>query len=603
MSVILPLRLDWEPCYRTDAELFPGARIRVPFAHGDYVGVVHRTGVEPEVDISRIQAVTDTDTGLSPVSAEELRFWEFLSDYYLCTIGEVYKLASPLIRLRSEQRAVNAAIRSDERERTAREHMRERLRSRVEKLSERLERKKAELERREQLERNGHKRISRDVSESLRAEIISAEAKLSAARRSLAMISEETDNEPVSEPQPVIAKPAAGRTRLITGPGRFERYVKEARGILAQGLDVLLLVPEIAESELLVKRLAIEFPTEILSCTSKETPARRRKAAEALRSGSGPHLVIGTRAGLFLPFSRLGMVIVENEQDTSYKQTEPAPRYNARDAALMLARIHGAQSLLGAASPSLESLFNSLAGKYERLEEDPFPQAEMIIIDVNDERRKNGMRGSVSVKLIERVRTAKGSVAFIRGWEKLAELQNEIRQLFPDTETAILTYNEAKHTDLSQFALVALVQADFLLGRNDFRCDERALQTLSLLREQTCGNLVVQTAKSSHQLYSLQDAGALLAERKAFGLPPFSRLVDVIFTDKNTSRLEAMSSRLKKELQPLMEMPERESLTLRYAFQSSATLSCGKQSLKELVRNLEKDEKYTGHIIIDVDPI
>lgn len=602
VSVILPLRLTWEPCYKTEAQLPVGTRVKVRFAHGEYVGVVHRTDVKPEVDASKVQEISCVDTGLAPVSAEELRLWEFIADYYLCTIGEVYKLASPLLKLRSEEAAVSAARRGEERAEATRIRMLNSLRSRVDRLEGRLDRKKAEIEKREQKGKESKRKTSLNVTETLKEEVVTLAAGLADARAAIARLSEEPARKTVLESATPVVKPDSGRTRLITGPGRYDFYCEQAGHTLSQGLDVLILVPEIAESEILERHLSKTFPTEILTCTSKATPAQRRKAAEKLKNGDRPYIVIGTRAALFLPFRKLGLVIVENEQELSYKQTEPSPRYNARDVALVLARIHGAGSILGAASPSLESLYNCLKGKYERIAGVPARQAGLTIIDICEERRKRGMRGFFSIKLIEEVRKAEGPTAFIRGWEKADDIQEEIEEYLPDTETAVLTYNEAKHTDLSHFAIVALIQADFLLGRNDFRCDERALQALSLLKEQPCDSLIVQTARSGHQLFSLEGAENLLLERKDFNMPPFSRIVDVTFHDSNSERMAVMSTRLKNKINPAMEIADRDSLTLRYIFPHSPELSSDKRNLLRAVQCLEHEARYSGHIIIDVDP-
>ena len=119
-------------------------------------------------------------------------------------------------------------------------------------------------------------------------------------------------------------------------------------------------------------------------------------------------MVLGTRSSLFLPHNRLGLVIVDEEHDSSYKQDSPAPRYNGRDSAIMLAAIHGSNVILGSATPSLESLFNVKYGKFEavRLEKRFYSSedAEIELIDTIAERKKNGMKGVFSLKLIKEIR-------------------------------------------------------------------------------------------------------------------------------------------------------------------------------------------------------
>lgn len=120
--------------------------------------------------------------------------------------------------------------------------------------------------------------------------------------------------------------------------------------------------------------------------------------------------MLGTRSSIFLPYHDLGLIIVDEEHDTSYKQDAPAPRYNGRDTALMLARIYGAEIILGTATPSLESLYNCRIGRMKKVD---LPEryygasdSDVEIIDTSAERRKRGMAGNFSFKLIQRIRTA-----------------------------------------------------------------------------------------------------------------------------------------------------------------------------------------------------
>ena len=142
---------------------------------------------------------------------------------------------------------------------------------------------------------------------------------------------------------------------------------------------------------------------------SGETIARRRDIAARCRTGA-PGIVLGTRSALFLPHRNLGLIIVDEEHDTSYKQTEPAPRYHARETAVMLALQYGARMVLGSATPSLESLYNCMGGRFIRisLKERFFHgnDAEVEVIDTVEERRKRGMIGHFSRKLIAHIQEA-----------------------------------------------------------------------------------------------------------------------------------------------------------------------------------------------------
>lgn len=123
-----------------------------------------------------------------------------------------------------------------------------------------------------------------------------------------------------------------------------------------------------------------------------------------------PCVVIGARSSLFLPFSKLGLVIVDEEHESSYKQYDPAPRYNARDCAIVLASMHGARTLLGSATPSVETYFKATGGRYglvslqERYEGVELPS--IMVIDMNEERKRDGVRGPFSNELVKLSREA-----------------------------------------------------------------------------------------------------------------------------------------------------------------------------------------------------
>lgn len=146
----------------------------------------------------------------------------------------------------------------------------------------------------------------------------------------------------------------------ITGSGKTEIYVKLALETMRQGKNVLYMIPEIAVSRQLEERLRRIFGAYLFTFHSKVTAAKREDVASEIRSGN--YIVLGTRSSIFLPHHDLELIIVDEEHDTSYKQDAPAPRYNGRDTALMLARIYGAEIILGTATPSLESLYIAESG-------------------------------------------------------------------------------------------------------------------------------------------------------------------------------------------------------------------------------------------------
>ena len=513
IQVLLPVKLRWIPTYGSPAPLEPGRRVCVELGKRRYDGVVWRCLEQPDLPPERVQDIIAVQDDLPAVTAEELRFWEFLSDYYLCTLGEVYKAAYPLLKLRSEQTAADILAR----------------------LHERLARKEQQL-----AGRHGERVMARLTAErdALLAEIAGyGDSPVKPASRR----SEREQNELVCSAEPQGGKqPQAvnddkedtGKPLVLTAQDRRSAYLPALRETLAAGRQALVLTPEIAFCDRLEALLAPEFGQQLLVFHSGRTPVQRRTVAERLRSGA-PAVILGTRSALFLPYRALGLVVVDEEQDPAYKQTEPAPRYQGRDAAIALAGIHRARVLLGAAVPSLETLLNVRLGKYDlrhpptlTLRHSPTPIGESPeVIDLAAERRKNGLVGTFSRKLIEAVRQTEGPVLLLRGWEKPELLQEEIAALFPDRDIRVRTLNALKREGASGAALIAVLQADALVSRDDFRADERAAQIMGTLC-QFAPHVIVQTGVPA-RFNGSRSVDDLLEERRQFGFPPYTRLVEI----------------------------------------------------------------------------
>ena len=195
----------------------------------------------------------------------------------------------------------------------------------------------------------------------------------------------------------------------VTSSGKTEIYIHLMREQLEKGRQVLYMLPEIALTTQIIERLRKHFGNAIGVFHSRLTPAARREVWKKVSEGS-LRAVLGVRSSLFLPFTDLGLIIVDEEHDSSYKQYDPAPRYHARDAAMMLARIHGGKTLLGSATPSLESYHNALAGRYGFVElltrygEVMMP--EMIIADTRRGGKKKGPAAHFTPRLLEAVEDA-----------------------------------------------------------------------------------------------------------------------------------------------------------------------------------------------------
>lgn len=186
----------------------------------------------------------------------------------------------------------------------------------------------------------------------------------------------------------------------VTGSGKTELYVHLAESHLAAGRHVLYLVPEIALTTQLIQRMKRYFGERVLVYHSRYSDRERVESWQALQQDEAPRLVIGARSCLFLPLRRLGLVIIDEEHERSYKQQNPAPRYHARDTALWLAQQQGALALLGSATPSLESYHHAQSGKYglvalhQRYGDTPLPQIDCV--DLKEARKRKQLNGPFS---------------------------------------------------------------------------------------------------------------------------------------------------------------------------------------------------------------
>ena len=574
IQVILPLRLEWEPYYKLPEglEVKIGDRVRVMFANAFYVAAVSAVDVSPTLDPARIVTIEALEKDLPAISPEEIAFWKIVADYYLCAVGEVYKAAYPQMK-------------------------------------------------------NHKSRLALPARQNPAADV------------------------PLT-PEQVRAADAvrngfqAGKTVLLRGgTSKLDIYLQLALETLHAGRSVLLLLPEIAFSGRLVKSVEKVVPSALLY-HSGITAGKRKLVAEVLRQGE-PNLVLGTRSALFLPHHKLGLIIVDEEQDASYKQDAPAPRYHARESAIMLAQLHGAHVLLGSGTPSLESLYNAECGRFARVdlkESVAEAQPRLDLINTGAEYRKRGMAGSFSLKLLEQIRQTldAGEQVLLVGPRRIfasgrqmeeevleycpsariarmdgtAEDQTETLRAFAKGEFDILLGSSmmARGFENNKLGLVALVAADGILSRQDFRADERALQLLAQLRGR-CRRFVVQTREPHHPVFSgLLDGqdilGRMLEERRQTGYPPITRMVKLLLKDSNEKRADFLSRELAGELSHVgvpMEGPYTLGLSqmreIRLLLPRDKSLTPRKRAIGQTVTSFEQARKYPGHIAIDVDPI
>ncbi len=599
IQVILPLRLPWLPWYKTQEHVHVGQRVEVSFARKKYIAVVYRvlsdnpeggnTGPastqgpcsqdasdarrqnipassqspcsqdirkESGLDPDRILPVTSTVSDLADITEEELRLWKFLSSYYMCTLGEVCKAAYPLGKREGEEVSKRMELRSEQ----ARQHTIESLTKKLATLESRLAKKLEDLKRKHR----------EDIAEKLKQDCNAIEKRINELRQKLDSLSHDTPVCPVNSSPQGDSKPL-----LIVGANREDQYREAITRRLSQGYSALLMEPENGFAASMLKDFSQEFPTYYY--TSSTSTTKKRDAIEAAREGV-PALFVGTRSVIFLPFHSLGLIIVDEEQDSGYKQQENGPLFNGRDAASVLAQIHGASLILGSPCPSLESLYNHLTGKYQLVQanketvpgrptgyrgrESQKPQIDIISIPA--EKQKRGMAGNYSFKALKSLRSLPrdAAVDIVRCFQNEEDAKGEAAEVLPELKPRILTAR-ARQKDEKRVEACLILQADALFDRDNFRADERALQTLYAIAL-NCKQLIIQTSDAAHPVFSMlkklcdqvsptESLAPLMDERKQFSLPPYTRLVDVISKGRVINRIslpkDSSLATRKKQLQ------------------------------------------------------
>ena len=753
ISVIVPLKLEWEPVYASAGKNVEiGDMVLVKFAGKEYVAVVSGVNASPTTPIEKVKDIGEV-LDLPKVSLEEIQLWRKVADYYMCSVGEVYKMAYPAQK--KAEADWNRIGTLNGRIQKRREML---ARARKDSVIERLNTEIAELE---------------DEISTLQGTVPENKAHAGLGAAEISLTPAQCRAYDAVKEAFAAHKPAL--LQGVTGSGKTEIYTKLAQEAIDAGKNVLYLVPEIALSRQLEERMKRYFPGRLMCYHSGLATAERKNVMSAVRgqgknSGNknAPYILLGTRSALFLPHHDLGLVIVDEEHDSSYKQDSPAPRYNGRDVALMLAAAHRCDILLGSATPSFESLYNCACGRFrmvtlnERFHGEG--NTEVIVIDTNAERKKRGMVGSISRKLIEiikhtleaggqamvlrarksyattvqcsecgaiircphcnvslnwqksrdrlvcnhcgytapwsehiphpRPETAKSAcapspqaeerqmcngklIAFGAGTEKIEE---ELKAIFPERTIARLdsdtsakagwqkrvlkdfsdrkidillgTQMLTKGFDFDNLSLVAVLQADSLLGQQDFRADEKAMQILEQFRGRCSrrgqnGTFVIQTAQPEHPVYQMllnecarmpapnenvseerlpmpptaaDYKTALLEERRAFHYPPYTRIINVILRDEKSERLDRLAGTLSLVLRgagtfpghgvevtppfaPAVDKLRDEYIRIiRISLPKDRNLSANKSALGKIIGRFAAERKYDAHITIDVDP-
>ena len=741
-DIILPLAIADVYTYNIPSEIqYPqiGMRVLVPLGKKSIIGIIYRKheGELPaNVKVRDVLQIID-DTPI--ITAEQLKLWKWLSSYYMCTLGEVMAAALPseiiddnysaattqyiqlspaYLAKEAQEQLLWDLKRAKKQEQLVRDFLRLALNYQV--------------ERRALLEQAG---VSGAILRTLINKGIFLEEERPISR--LRQYTGETQqphsldsqqSRAITEIQESWRKKNVTLLHGVTSSGKTEVYIHLIEEVLQQGKQVLYLVPEIALTTQLTDRLQAVFGDKLVVYHSKFSNAERVeiyheiKGDEAMRREA--RVILGARSAIFLPFSELGLIIVDEEHEPSYKQQDPAPRYHARSAAIMMAGWYGAKVLLGTATPSIESYHNALSGKYglvemtERFQGLQLPKITMI--DLQRQYHRKEMYGHFADPLVDRIgeELAKGKQVILfqnrRGYAPFLQcpscgevpkcpncdvsmtyhkanrtlvchccghstsapnhcqkckteyrtqgfgterLEEEIQGLFPEARVLRMDLDSTRKKDayqtiIDRFAkhevdiligtqmvtkglhfndvsLVAVLQADSLLNQPDFRSYEHAFQMLEQVsgragRTGSQGEVMIQTFDPKNSLYQhliQHDYQGLyaeqIAERKAFGFPPYHRMIMLTLKHRDIGRLDTASSLLQRRLQqafgtrvsgvivPSVARTQNMYVRqIRLTIEATANIARAKEMVREQIRWVEQQTQCRGVVILpDVDPM
>ena len=746
-DIILPLAIADVYTYNIPAALLPianrqspttGCRVLVPLGKKSIIGIIYRKH-EGELPASvkvrdALQIIDDTPI----VTTEQLKLWEWLSSYYMCTLGEVMAAALPSEIIDDNYSAAitqyiqlsPAYLAKEAQEQLLGELKRAKKQEQLVQDFLRLA-QNYQVERRVLLEQSG---VSGAILRTLIDKGIFLEEERPISR--LRQYTGETQ-----QPHLLDSQQSRAITEIreswqeknvtllhgVTSSGKTEVYIHLIEEMLQQGKQVLYLVPEIALTTQLTDRLQAVFGDKLVVYHSKFSNAERVEIYNEVkgeRREAKGRVILGARSAIFLPFSDLGLIIVDEEHEPSYKQQDPAPRYHARSAAILMAQWYGAKVLLGTATPSIESYHNALSGKYglgemtERFQGLQLPQ--ITLIDLQRQYHRKEMYGHFADPLVDRIREelAKGKQVILfqnrRGYAPFLQcpscgevpkcpncdvsmtyhkanrtlvchccghstsapnhcskckteyrtqgfgterLEEEIQGLFPEARVLRMDLDSTRKKDayqtiIDRFAkhevdiligtqmvtkglhfndvsLVAVLQADSLLNQPDFRSYEHAFQMLEQVsgragRTGSQGEVMIQTFDPKNSLYQhliAHDYQGLyaeqIAERKAFGFPPYHRMIMLTLKHRDIDRLATASRLLQQQLQQvfgtrvsgviLPSVARTQNMyvrQIRLTIEATANIARAKEMVREQIMFVQQQTTCKGTIILpDVDPM
>lgn len=428
-EVILPLPLPGTFTYSIPEELkgriLPGCRVTVPFGKKTrYTGLVSsihyndKTGYE-------IRPITEVLDESPVILAEQMKLWQWIAKYYLCSFGDIYKAAIPQglkgeFKPRTEQRVrltarcrnekgINLLLQSLSRAPRQRRLLATYMQMAVPFTDTPKEISKHKLIEEAQVSANIYKELQdKGILESYEVEI----GRLPLLHETIVPQNQlnSAQSKAFEEIKEGFRHKNVALLHGVTSAGKTEIYIHLIKETIENGRQVLFLLPEIALTKQITERLRRVFGNRIGVYHSKFSDAERVEIWKKQLSDEPYDIILGVRSSLFLPFKNLGLIVVDEEHENSYKQQDPAPRYNARNAAIVLASLFGAKTLLGTATPSIESYYNATTGKYAlislttRHREVKLPHIE--VIDMVEYSRKKLTVGPFSDPLVEAMSNA-----------------------------------------------------------------------------------------------------------------------------------------------------------------------------------------------------
>lgn len=456
-DVILPVPLPVLYTYAIPPDLVkkikPGIRARVQLGNKNYYSAIIKSVHQNRPDTRKIKCIISLLDNEEIISRKQFKFWEWLSEYYMCTEGEIMNAALP-VGLRSPEIY-------KEKTGTFIKHKNQLNENEFNQVLDKLKKAPAQykilinyidisglfsggeinpVKKKKLLEISGSGQAS--LNALIKKDILYIYK--STVSRLEEPISQLTEPSPLNQKQTKVIQdirkllPEKKVVLLhgITSSGKTEIYIHLIKEQLKKAKQVLYLLPEISVTTQIITRLKKVFGTSVGIYHSRLSNSERVEIWNNVkaRTNDSYQIILGVRSSVFIPFSDLGLIIIDEEHENSYKQQDPAPRYNARDAAIMLARIHGASTLLGTATPSLESYYNAKSGKYGLVElkhrygEASLP--EVILANTREARRKKKMRSIFTPMMYEGIKNCleKGEQIILfqnrRGYSPYLECEN-----------------------------------------------------------------------------------------------------------------------------------------------------------------------------------